>query len=349
MRILSIGQFSANGVSNTCLHRNWALHRIAEVDDIDSSQQNGQLYRGINYLFRKGLPIRYINKDFNERIVNQFCQKRYDIVWIDKGIYVLKKTLCDIKEKSPETIIIGYSPDNMAERHNQSQVFLESLPYYDLFITTKSYTLSDLYGLGARRVLFVDNAYEKSFHHPYVLSEEEKKRLGGEIGFIGTWEQERCDSILYLAQNGLPIRVWGGGKWLKYKGAFPSLTIENTGLYTEDYNKAISAFDISLCFLKKINHDLQTTRTMEIPACGSLLLAERTSEHTRLFEDGKEAVFFSSKEELLNRCKYYLNHPNERKQIAQAGLLRCRNSGYSNDDMIRRVIRLVVSDYCLAP
>lgn len=40
-----------------------------------------------------------------------------------------------------------------------------------------------------------------------------------------------------------------------------------------------------------MNYDLQTTRTMEIPACGSLLMAERTIEHEELFKDEEEAVF----------------------------------------------------------
>ena len=35
MRILSVGSLS--GMSNTCLHRNWALHKVAdEVDEINT-------------------------------------------------------------------------------------------------------------------------------------------------------------------------------------------------------------------------------------------------------------------------------------------------------------------------
>ena len=91
-----------------------------------------------------------------------------------------------------------------------------------------------------------------------------------------------------------------------------------------------------------MNLDLQTTRSVEIPACGSFMLAERTIEHLAMFEEGKEAAYFSSNDELLQKCRYYLAHEDERKQIAAAGHQRCENSGYSNYDRIKAII-----DYAL--
>lgn len=339
IKILSIGQFSAYGISNTCLHRNLALHKLGIVHEIDSTLDNKKwIYRLVNYLFvKKRLNIHFPVDKLNKRILNQLQKTLYDIIWIDKGIFISAHTLQIAKKINPSTIIIGYSPDNMTERHNQSLHFLESLPYYDYYVTTKSYTIDKLYAMGAKNVILVNNAYEETFHHPYDISPKEKERLGGMVGFIGMWEQARCDSILYLANHGIPVRVWGGGKWLDYNGLSPNLKIESTGLFSEDYNKALSAFDISLCFLRKMNSDLQTTRTMEIPACGSLLMAERTTEHEALFKDGEEAVFFSNNEELLEKCRYYLSHTEELKKIAKAGRERCISSGYSNIETIKHI------------
>lgn len=340
MKILSIGQFSADGMSNTCLHRNWALNKIASVTEIDSTLcHTPYLYRVINCLFVKcRLPLKFDNGDLNTQIRQMVDSKNFDCIWIDKGIFVGRKTLLHIKKTQPSAVIIGYSPDNMAKRHNQSQHFIESLPLYDYYVTTKSYIVDDLKRMGAKNVIFVNNAYEETFHHPYDITQEEKKRLGGCVGFVGSWEEERFLSMKYLAEHGVPVRVWGGGKWKEYVGKIPNLIVEGKGLFSEDYNKAISAFDISLCFLRKMNFDQQTTRTMEIPACQSLLMAERTDEHESLFLDGKEAVFFSSDEELLEKCKHYIAHPYECKQISKAGRQKCLSAGYSNEAMIRSVL-----------
>lgn len=344
MKILSVG--GMDGLSNTCLHRHWALEKIADqIDVVNTSGFTSLWYKIAYHLFLYGIPIRIPeNRKENSQIIEKINSTYYDIVWIDKGVTIFPETLQYIKKKSPKTLLISYSPDNMALRHNQSQQYLECIPLYDHIITNKSYILEDMRKLGAKDIRFVNNSYESTFHYPRTLTSEDYKEIGGDIGFVGAWEKERSESILYLAQHGLNVRVWGGGKWLKYKGMYPNLTIEDKGLYSESYSKSFQAFKISLCFLRKINFDLQTTRTVEIPACGGFMMAERTSEHQAMFEEGKEAAFFSTNEELLEKCKYYLFHEEERKQIATAGLKRCQTSGYSNEDTIRNVINNILKE-----
>lgn len=198
--------------------------------------------------------------------------------------------------------------------------------------------------LGARNVRFVNNTFEPSFHYPRVLSAQDIERIGGDVGFVGMWEKERCESILYLADHGIQVRVFGDYRWREYINYNPNLKIEIGGLYNEDYAKSFRAFKISLCFLRKINYDVQTTRTVEIPACGGFMLAERTDEHLRLFEEGKEADFFSSNEELLEKCRYYLCHEELRKKIADAGYKRCIFSDYSNIGMIKQIINEILNE-----
>jgi hypothetical protein len=343
MKILSVGTMS--GLSNTCLHRHWALEKVAdEIDMINTTERLCSFWFRVAYhLFLWGLPVRLPdNSNANRKIKKYVAENKYDVVWIDKGITIKPETLRYIKQVSPASKIVSYSPDNMALRHNQSLNFLKSIPLYDIHFTTKSYILDDMRRLGALRINFTNQLYESTFHYPRNLTEEEIARLGGDVGFIGAWEKERCESILHLAKNGIKVKVFGNGKWNEYKNV---LNLEIfPALYSEDYSKALQAFKISLCFLRKMNFDQQTSRTMEIPACGGFMLAERTDEHLQLFEEGKEAVFFSSNEELLEKCRYYLAHNEERKRIAEAGTLRCKTSEYSNEETIKKMIETVIND-----
>ena len=81
--------------------------------------------------------------------------------------------------------------------------------------------------------------------------------------------------------------------------------------------------------MRKAWPDQHTTRTFEIPACSSLLLADRTEEHQQFFEEGKEAEFFASCEELLDKVKFYCSNESARKCVADRGYKRCKEGGYA--------------------
>jgi spore maturation protein CgeB len=157
------------------------------------------------------------------------------------------------------------------------------------------------------------------------------------VGLIGSFEEQRAESIYFLAKNGIQVGVWGNG-WEKNKLSHPNLRLKGPGILGDDYARGICSFDICLGFLRKVNRDQQTLRSMEIPACGAFMLAERTDEHLAYFEEGKEAEFFGTDEELLEKVRYYLDHEAERKQIARAGRERCLKSGYSNHERLKEFL-----------
>lgn len=344
MNILSVGGFNAYGTSNTCLHRHWALEKCANyIEKINTVSQGSKIWYKIAYhLFINHFAVRLPDREHaNKAIIERLKHHNFDVLWIDKGITIFPETLELAKKMCPGLKIVSYSPDNMALRHNQSQQYLQSIPLYDYIVTNKSYIVKDLKRMGAKDVIFVNNTFESSFHFPHKLDDKDVERLGGDVGFIGAWEKDRCDMILYLVDHGINVRVWGAGKWKDYKEYSPNLKIEDIGLFSDDYCKALMAFKINLCFLRKINFDQQTTRSVEIPACGGFMLAERTTEHLNMFKEDKEAAYFSSPEELLSKCKYYLTHDEERTIIAKAGLKRCIDSDYSNLGMVKSILTKV--------
>jgi len=338
MRILYVGSLVAGG---TCGQRMVALSDLGHtVVPLDTTPP--WVTRGLwPYLAAAG---RRVGRDFdlarvNSRLRAYACHMPCDVLWIDKGLSVTRRTLAFFAARQPTCAVVGYSPDDMMNPGNQTNAFISHLGCYDVFFTTKSYGVRELESLGARRVVFVPNAFDPRTHRPLVLSSLERDRLGGPVGFIGSWEGQRAESLTRLAQRGIPTRVWGSG-WSTHD--LPeNVRVERKSLWADDYAKAICAFDINLCFLRKANRDLQTTRSVEIPACGAFMLAERTREHLALFEEGVEAEYFSDDDELATKVTYYLQNPEQRNAIAAAGLQRCERSGYSNHARLAAMLSAV--------
>ncbi len=274
----------------------------------------------------------------NKKICQAVKIEKFDIIWIEKGVIIRPKTLSFIKKNQPQAKLISISEDDMYAKHSRSFYYDFGLKYYDIVFTTKIYNLSELKLLGAKRTeLFLDS-YDENVHRPMILTDEEKEKFVCEVGFIGTFENDRAEKMLFLAENGIKVVVWGNG-WGTWINKNPNLIIKNKPLYSDNYAKAICATKINLCFLRKINRDEITSRSVEIPACGGFMLAERTKRHKEFFEEDKEAVFFNTKEELLEKVKKYLANNEARVVIAKAGIERCLKSGYSMKAQLNKILR----------
>ena len=279
----------------------------------------------------------------NQRIIKSIDKATPDIIFIIKGNIVYPTILKRIKKLYPKIKLISWSLDDMYAWHNRSIYYTFGIKFYDVVFTTKSYNLNELKKLGAKNIKFLYQAYSKKYHIPY--SDCCKTKFKFDVLFIGTAEKERIESLNFLAKNGIKIQIYGGG-WDKVNPALihPNLTLNKYDLIGDDYAEALSCAKVSLCFLRKINRDLHTSRSIEIPACKGFMIAERTQEHLDLFEEDKEAVYFDNNEELLEKVQYYLKHENLRKQISENGYKRCLTSGYSYDNMVSKILKVLDSE-----
>ena len=170
---------------------------------------------------------------------------------------------------------------------------------------------------------------------PTILNSSELKTYQTDVVFIGHFESDgRKDSIRAILDADIKIKIWGDESWSRktlgdlFERLSPILPAEG-----ENYSKALCGAKICLCFLSKLNRDSYTRRCFEIPACGRLLLTERSKELMQLFKEDKEACFFSTNEELVKKIRWLLNNPDIIERIAQAGQKRCLKD---NHDVVSR-------------
>jgi spore maturation protein CgeB len=105
----------------------------------------------------------------------------------------------------------------------------------------------------------------------------------------------------------------------------------------EDYNKALCGARVALCFLSRLNRDTYTRRSFEIPASGTLMLAQYTEDLAGMFKPGEDADFFRSPEELVQKLQRYLGDDALRRRVALAGQRRVATDGH---DVVSRMRQL---------
>lgn len=178
---------------------------------------------------------------------------------------------------------------------------------------------------------------------PVQPNEAERQRFETDVVFVGHHEPDgREDSIRALVNAGINVKLWGGRYWSRavlgdlYDRLAPIVPAEG-----DAYAKALCGAKVCLCFLSKLNRDTYTRRCFEIPACGQVMLAERTDDLMQFFKEDDEACFFSSPEELVRKARWLIHNHDVRERIAQAGLRRVWADGHDVTSRARQFLQKI--------
>ena len=265
-----------------------------------------------------------------------------DILWIEAAPMIRRATLERVRLKNPRIAVIWYGEDDMMNPRHRSRWLEAAMPRFDIWLTTKSFNArrEELPSFGIKRVVFVNNTCDPELHRPVGLSSEDRINHESAISFIGTYEEPRALSLVLLAQKGFQVRIWGNG-WDRLSGRHPNLRIEGRPAYNDEFAKVVAASSVNLCFLRKANRDLQTCRSMEIPACGGFMAHEANEEIQEIFRPGKEAVYWEDNEGLIDLCNHWLTKDNERKSMGEAARKRLLELDLTHQALVRKAIESI--------
>jgi hypothetical protein len=268
-------------------------------------------------------------------------KQEYDLCWVDGGEWVTPKVINLLRQHAPK--IVSYSIDDpLGPRDGpRFKAYRKSLPDYDLNAVVRNENVAEAYALGAVDVLRVYRSADEVSHAPRKLSEIDHKAWDSDVLFLGTWFPERGPFLLDLIKRGVPLTIRGSG-WQKAP-EWPELKAywRGSSIMGDDYAKAIQCAKVNLGMVSKANRDLHTTRSLEIPALGGLLCAERTIEHTQMYEEGKEALFWDNAEECALICQLALEDETRLQAIAKAGMQRLNRNSHLNQQIMQLIIASV--------
>ena len=345
MKILYLGEI---GSGQTALMRMRALERLGHsvfgVHTSEPWKRATWTKRQLQRRTHRGSIV----EEINETILRAAREFKPAVVWADKQEYLHAETIHELRTLGAKTV--HFTPDPyFSLAWKRTRLMDEAMGAFDALVYCKLYERVQYESLG-KPVVYMPLGYCDEVHRPLPSHDA---RWKCSVGFLGGWEPRRERLLHEVTAAGIDLKIWGGyweflrdGKWTprryiilrqlsgKEKFRFhrdESLARAHQGgeVYADDYARALTGSEIGLGFLRKVCPDQHTTRTFEIPACGSMLLADRTDEHQEFFEEGKEAEFFDSCEELIDKLKFYSRNESARKRVANAGYKRCKESGYA--------------------
>lgn len=332
-RLLLVGDWRYDiyeeALKNGFEEHGWTVVTFRTIDYLPS----GRLAKQVRRLRPALMSLR-----LNEAIIEKARVTQCNIIFLIRCDEILYKTLCDIRKVSPQSIIFTYHNDNpyvgylrrYAMRH-----FLNCIKEVDVTLVYRHSDIRSALDLGAKKV---------SLLLPYYMSNRHIPTDGGEkndVIYIGHYENDGRENILNsLYEAGITVRVYGTGwesvqkhmKWLAKQ--------EIRQVWGKEYVSLLSGSKIAMVFLSGRNKDVYTRRCFEIPACGTMMIAPYTKELSTLFVESKEAVFWTSTEDLIDKIKYYLQNDVERDKIGLAGLERVKNDSHNETGRALEIIKL---------
>jgi spore maturation protein CgeB len=236
-------------------------------------------------------------------------------------------------------------------------------PAYDACLVPEKFRLEDYRRIGARPI-YCQEAANPNFYRP-AWREGEPNPYRHEVTFVGQRYGDRPAYLAHLARSGVPVRAWGVG-WTGYAATVARAPGRLRGLLSarglaygarrllrlwQDRRHALprgaagAALDdaqmVEVFSRSKINLGFSTVgetartgrpifqvrlRDFEVPMAGGFYLTQYQPELEEFFEFGREIECFRTKEELVDKARYYLAPEGaaEREAIRRRGFERAR-------------------------
>jgi spore maturation protein CgeB len=271
------------------------------------------------------------------RLLLRACTEfKPDLILAIKGGTLDADLLREVRTRTKAPLVM-YSTDNPFNPSVSTQQYIDALAHWDVIATPRRANIPRLKQHCSGDVFYLPFGYDPALHHPErTATEPEKLRYRSDVAFVGSCDPDRVPFLDILARaEGLAVSFYGG--YYKYT---PALKRCDRGYALgRAYRLAVGNTGVALCLVRRANEDGHVMRTFETPACGAFMLTDRTADHEEMFEEDREAAFFSSPEELLDKAAFYVRNDGSRREIAERGHRRVTESPNTYADRLVQLLR----------
>ncbi|MCC7043669.1 MAG: glycosyltransferase [Acidobacteria bacterium] len=310
-RILIVGEPGVTQLGHHLRDAATTLGVEASIADTAAAYRGSALRRRILWRLAGHRPVRL--GAFSGDVLERVRRERPDVV-VTTGIAPIDgETLEAIGRAGVRRI--NFLTDDPWNRVHRAPWFLEALRHYDHVWSPRHANMHDLRRAGVRRVDYLAFGYNPNVHWMESIADDDRRRYGADVLLAGGADPDRVAWVAPLLRAGFTVALYGG-YWNRYRATRRHARgfLDAAGL-----RKATGSARVCLGLVRRANRDGHSMRTFEVPAMGGCLLAERTSDHERLFGHEGERVFYAaSPADVVSKVRWLLANPSERDRLSRA-------------------------------
>lgn len=249
--------------------------------------------------------------DLNRSLLKTVERERPDaILFVLMGYEVWLETL-EILRQGTDALLIHWSTDD-SWKYSQFSRFVA--PAFDAFATTYRSAIEQARRDGLRNFVLTQwaaNAGSLAEPLPAGLCRYQ-------VSFVGSAYGNRPRWINALRERGIEVDCFGHG-WKRGPvdaEAVPRIMRESV------ISLNFGDSGVVLHGLRPVRSRQLKARIFEVPGAGGFLLTEGGKHLAEFYAPGKELVVFEGIDDLAEKIRHYLAHPEERDRIARAGFLK---------------------------
>lgn len=331
LKILFIGDFSIGHCANSLVDGFRTLDvdlRTLDTSDYMRKQQIGSKEWFQRKFFEK--PSSTWIGQFKQRIYASTDNWYPDVLFCINTIHIPQDILFGIDCRTRAHL----SYDDVNNPENLTLDYLSYEKNWDFIFTNKSYNVPEIQSRTKSKVVLFQNAYNPTLH----LKNKAFKSRFWDIGFIGANRSDR-DKLPRQLQNTSHLKIVVAGP--RWKRSYP-LGVRGIVFMPEvlnyEYTKLGNNIKAGFCLLNSSNRDDITTRSYELPALGQLVIGKKTKKHEELLENGKEAFWFDTTEEMINFSREILKNKSKSQKVSIAGFKRITQGSNSYRDRANQIL-----------
>lgn len=270
---------------------------------------DGQTGPAIKYAFEQlGHKVRAIDAKLQPYDSYKVaCEFKPDLVFCSRT-QALTWKVSEIKARFKNTIACMWNTDTRPDINKYAHLFtlIESCDYH--FVPDTA-TISWWKRINPNTFWLPQGLQDEIYDKPKEITDEDKIKYSCDISFAGSIKvsshKHRGQYLNAIRQMGVELKLWGCD-------GIPRI-------YNEEHNKMVSLSKINLCCSAYPGNGQYTSvRNYKILGTGGFAL--------ELYREGIHEIFpekvircYTSLEDLVEKVRYWLNHDQERRVIADAG------------------------------